>query len=734
MLNPLALARVALQGATESVQAEAKYGELTHVLPVYIGHFHRMREAHGLGPDHPLLTTASRLVAAAAERCAEYEVLREANSLSRVAATVSAAKDIASGMVGNASAATDFEELIRGLHQLVVVSLAISTPGPAVAVDSGAAEYLQYCRWLSRLKSEVPRAPRHLSAAAGGARADGGAGAGAGAATGAAAEAAGRPASGYLMVTWPRPPAVGSPIVPLPRPLTYQLWWEQSLVQGRLPGSKSINQILQLSQAKLAQPGGAAASVGVDPKTLGLGGHCMQVEGNDREEIKVLVDGGAEGLAAGAEYSMAVRALVEPAASQSGRDLWSEWSSWRVIGRTSATDGVPVDLGCIEATADTLTLRWRRPLAGVAYTAVVGKDSSQQTVAAGPAAAARAALPAGTAGAPDEAAAEACEYEYEVHVGEHVGELERLSAGAFALGGASSVGQTLTDGVSAAWQQLSSTLSSVGRKYPAAGGGDGGERGEEPFPEWTPPSFLGELQAGNETVSAAAPAASSAAAASPPSTAAGAAAGAVAAGATAGAGSDDAGPGTTPSSSTSESLITSAAEVVYEVRRCSSEHRASVVSSGAAEQRAASSTAAIAATTRKSGGGSGVWQPLQRATGYRIAVRARRVTRPAGPWGGWCCSIDATTTLDSKTAAGGAAGEGSWLFGSAALAPPPSTTPPSAPAPPALAPAPCTVQYPRAEDSWELLSEDNSIIPPPPPTMPPPPPSDTADNDAGVNI
>eukprot|EP01050_Picozoa_sp_SAG11_P046732 SAG11_NODE_24073_length_378_cov_1.286738_1_plen_64_part_01 len=63
-MNPVALVRVAWQGATgrfppqnrlsssqtvlklcgcaDSAQAEAKYGELTHLLPICINHFHRV--------------------------------------------------------------------------------------------------------------------------------------------------------------------------------------------------------------------------------------------------------------------------------------------------------------------------------------------------------------------------------------------------------------------------------------------------------------------------------------------------------------------------------------------------------------------------------------------------------------------------------------------------------------------------------------------------------------------
>eukprot|EP01050_Picozoa_sp_SAG11_P039508 SAG11_NODE_16658_length_541_cov_0.843891_1_plen_99_part_10 len=99
------------------------------------------------------------------------------------------------------------------------------------------------------------------------------------------------------MVGWPRPPAITSAIVPLARPTTYQLWWEQSLVQGHLPRSQSINKVLQLSQAKLAQRNGQADST-LDPTSLGLASHCMLVDA-DNESVEILVDGGAEGLAAG---------------------------------------------------------------------------------------------------------------------------------------------------------------------------------------------------------------------------------------------------------------------------------------------------------------------------------------------------------------------------------------------------------------------------------------------------
>ena len=151
MLNPVTLARAALQGASDSARTEAAHKDLTSFIPLSIAHFQRLRDNFRLQPEHPLLLAAARLIAEATERCTHYEEHEFANRQSRVTATVSAAKDIASGMVGNESAAKGFEELSRRLHSLLVTSLT-AVPVPSTQAASGLplspafAAHLEHCR------------------------------------------------------------------------------------------------------------------------------------------------------------------------------------------------------------------------------------------------------------------------------------------------------------------------------------------------------------------------------------------------------------------------------------------------------------------------------------------------------------------------------------------------------------------------------------------------------------
>eukprot|EP01052_Picozoa_sp_SAG31_P011742 SAG31_NODE_672_length_12933_cov_3.746143_4_plen_624_part_00 len=615
-------------------------------------------------------------------------------------------------MVGNASVAKGLEEIDRRLRNLILTSLAMSSPGPGVALDQESANYLEHCRSLCQLKAETPRPPRRCEVSAEN------------------EDNTCQPSSGYLMVTWSRPPGVPGSIIPLRRPTTYQLWWEQSLVQGRLPGSKSINQILQLSQAKLAQQGGANTKA-IDPEALGLGSHCMLIEDVDAEDIRVLVDGGSEGLAAGAEYSMAVRALVEPRAQH-----WSDWSSWSVVGRTSSSDMVPTGLCCVDSTADTLTLRWQRPY--------LMPDSNDD-------------LP--------ESAAKKCTvpgaYEYEVHIVElvHFGPLD-LSAGVFA-GGVSTVGQTLSDGANAAWEQLSTMLASIGRKYPVVEG----EGYEWDVAKWdqelSSESGVGdESGAGMATGGTGDPIRNKTATEQVVATSNRSCAPADTERSTnkrphyfrgtrrpisSLCSERNAVLGTADTVMTRERLSSTEDEVTFAAQHCSGSASAvcddeidfdstGIGSAGDLAASAAVHHLGVPAAVRFTGR-----TKLKPDTNYRVAVRARRCTvngvaasrtaSAASGWGGWCAAVDVTTA--AKGEASNSKATTSW-FGSVSGAAIATEHRPST----AHATTPATLtQKPPGIDGWELLTEtspsaqiadecaNSSSIPMPPvPQMPPPPP------------
>ena len=79
----------------------------------------------------------------------------------------------------------------------------------------------------------------------------------------------------------------------------------------------------------------------LEPASIGCAHRVVEVE-DDSELVKLGVEGGPEeGLSAGTEYSMAVRAWLNPG--------WSLWSPWAHVGSTSLTEGVPSGLRCTEA-------------------------------------------------------------------------------------------------------------------------------------------------------------------------------------------------------------------------------------------------------------------------------------------------------------------------------------------------------------------------------------------------